>query len=40
MYKLFACNEFLITVNRRGSNFVTNKVVKNSVKIALGFQNI
>ncbi len=39
-YKLFACNGILFNheSTRRGSNFVTNKVVKNSVKIALGLQ--
>ena len=39
-YKLFACNGILFNheSTRRGSNFVTNKVVKNSVRIALGFQ--
>ena len=39
-YKLFACNGILFNheSTRIGSNFVTNKVVKNSVRIALGFQ--
>ncbi|MFL2886649.1 MAG: GDP-mannose 4,6-dehydratase [Candidatus Pelagibacter sp.] len=39
-YKLFACNGILFNHEspRRGSNFVTNKVVKNSVKIYLGLQ--
>ncbi len=39
-YKLFACNGILFNheSTRRGSNFVTNKVIKNSVRIALGFQ--
>ena len=39
-YNLFACNGILFNheSTRRGSNFVTNKVVKNSVRIALGFQ--
>ena len=38
-YKLFACNGILFNHEspRRGSNFVTNKVVKNAVKIKLGF---
>ena len=39
-YKLFACNGILFNHEspRRGSNFVTNKVVKNSVKISLGLE--
>ena len=39
-YKLFACNGILFNHEspRRGANFVTNKVVKNSVRIALGLQ--
>tara|TARA_B110000196_G_scaffold33903_1_gene25556 strand:- start:1696 stop:2688 length:993 start_codon:yes stop_codon:yes gene_type:complete len=39
-YKLYACNGILFNHEspRRGANFVTNKVVKNSVRIALGFQ--
>ena len=39
-YKLFACNGILFNheSQRRGANFVTNKVVKNSVRIALGLQ--
>ncbi len=39
-YKLFVCNGILFNHEspRRGSNFVTNKVVKNSVKISLGLQ--
>lgn len=41
-YKLFACNGILFNHEspRRGSNFVTNKVVKNSVKISLGLQKL
>ena len=37
-YNLFACNGILFNHEspRRGSNFVTNKVVKNAVKIKLG----
>lgn len=39
-YKLFACNGILFNHEspRRGSNFVTNKVVKAAVRIKLGFQ--
>ncbi len=40
-YKLFACNGILFNHEspRRGSNFVTNKVVKSAVRIKLGLQN-
>ncbi|MBD1160070.1 GDP-mannose 4,6-dehydratase, partial [Pelagibacterales bacterium SAG-MED14] len=40
-YKLFASNGILFNHEspRRGSNFVTNKVVKNSVEIKLGLRN-
>ncbi len=40
-YKLFASNGILFNHEspRRGSNFVTNKVVKNSVEIKLGIKN-
>jgi GDPmannose 4,6-dehydratase len=39
-YKLFACNGILFNHEspRRGSNFVTNKVVKAAVRIKLGLQ--
>lgn len=39
-YNLFACNGILFNHEspRRGSNFVTNKVVKAAVKIKLGLQ--
>ena len=39
-YKLFICNGILFNHEspRRGSNFVTNKVVKAAVKIKLGLQ--
>ena len=40
-YKLFACNGILFNHEspRRGSNFVTNKVVKSAVRIKNGLQN-
>ena len=40
-YKLHACNGILFNHEspRRGSNFVTNKVVKGAVKIKKGLQN-
>lgn len=40
-YKLFACNGILFNHEspRRGTNFVTNKVVKAAVRIKLGFQD-
>ena len=40
-YKLFACNGILFNHEspRRGSNFVTNKVVKTAVRIKLGLEN-
>jgi GDPmannose 4,6-dehydratase len=40
-YKLFACNGILFNHEspRRGSNFVTNKVVKQAVEIKLGLRN-
>jgi len=40
-YNLFACNGILFNHEspRRGSNFVTNKVVKSAVKIKLGLQD-
>ena len=40
-YKLYASNGILFNHEspRRGSNFVTNKVVKNSVEIKLGLKN-
>jgi GDPmannose 4,6-dehydratase len=40
-YKLFAANGILFNHEspRRGSNFVTNKVVKSGVRIKLGLQN-
>ncbi len=40
-YKLFACNGILFNHEspRRGSNFVTNKVVKTAVQIKLGLEN-
>ncbi len=39
-YKLFACNGILFNHEspRRGSNFVTNKVVKTAVRIKLGLE--
>lgn len=39
-YKLFACNGILFNHEspRRGSNFVTNKIVKGAVNIKKGFQ--
>jgi len=39
-YKLFACNGILFNHEspRRGSNFVTNKVVKTAVQIKLGLE--
>ena len=40
-YKLFACNGILFNheSSRRGSNFVTNKVVKSAVQIKKGFRD-
>lgn len=40
-YKLFACNGILFNHEspRRGSNFVTNKIVKGAVKIKKGLQS-
>jgi GDPmannose 4,6-dehydratase len=40
-YKMFACNGILFNHEspRRGSNFVTNKVVKTAVQIKLGLKN-
>jgi len=40
-YKLFACNGILFNHEspRRGSNFVTNKVVKSAVQIKKGFRD-
>ncbi len=40
-YKLHACNGILFNHEspRRGSNFVTNKIVKAAVRIKLGLQN-
>ena len=40
-YKLFTCNGILFNHGspRRGSNFVTNKVVKSAVRIKLGLEN-
>lgn len=40
-YNLFACNGILFNHEspRRGSNFVTNKIVKAAVRIKLGLQN-
>ena len=40
-YKLFACNGILFNHEspRRGSNFVTNKVVKSAVEISKGVQD-
>lgn len=40
-YKLHACNGILFNHEspRRGSNFVTNKVVKGAVRISLGLQS-
>jgi len=40
-YKLFACNGILFNHEspRRGTNFVTNKIVQGAVKINLGLQD-
>jgi len=40
-YNLFACNGILFNheSKRRGSNFVTNKIVKGAVRIKLGLQD-